>query len=305
LGDDGVAIFFALSGFVIAHSVCSAQIDLRFTGLFALRRAIRLDPPYWFSICVALIFGYLSATVKSESFFAPSAGQVLAHLFYVQTILGYRQINIVYWTLCYEVQFYLMFVFAMLLAQRGVYYSIVSYGVLLLIAVLWGTGTVPNVHQGLFFDLWHCFLVGVLAYWAREHRAALAVLVALALLLLATNPSDFTVVSIATALILWLSRATGFIYRGLSFRALLFLGSISYSLYLIHNPILGASFFVLKALGAKEGVSLALSVAACIVAAWLMWYMVERPSMSLAHKIKLRKGSPVVGPLSEASVSSA
>jgi peptidoglycan/LPS O-acetylase OafA/YrhL len=46
----GVEIFFVLSGFVISYSVRNASITPRFVGLFALRRSVRLDPPYWFVI---------------------------------------------------------------------------------------------------------------------------------------------------------------------------------------------------------------------------------------------------------------
>ena len=53
LGFVGVDIFFVLSGFVIAYSVREARITPRFLGRFALRRSIRLDPPYWITIAIA------------------------------------------------------------------------------------------------------------------------------------------------------------------------------------------------------------------------------------------------------------
>src|SRR5262245_16766245 len=46
----GVAIFFVLSGFVIAHSVERNEVTWRYLGRFMLRRSIRLDPPYWISM---------------------------------------------------------------------------------------------------------------------------------------------------------------------------------------------------------------------------------------------------------------
>ena len=49
-GHLGVQIFFVLSGFVISYSVSRYRVDARFIGRFALRRSIRLDPPYWMSI---------------------------------------------------------------------------------------------------------------------------------------------------------------------------------------------------------------------------------------------------------------
>src|SRR5208282_311558 len=46
-GDLGVAIFFVLSGFVIAHSLYGRNVTLSLAGRFMLRRSLRLDPPYW------------------------------------------------------------------------------------------------------------------------------------------------------------------------------------------------------------------------------------------------------------------
>jgi len=109
-GHLGVAIFFALSGFVITHSVAGASITASYIGRFALRRSIRLDPPYWASILFVVVAGYLSAQVKGEGFQFPTFPQTLAHLFYLQTLLGFPQINWVYWTLTYEIQFYLVLV---------------------------------------------------------------------------------------------------------------------------------------------------------------------------------------------------
>jgi peptidoglycan/LPS O-acetylase OafA/YrhL len=55
-GDLGVAIFFVLSGFVIAHSVSRQTVDVRFMGRFILRRSVRLDIPYWFSMLLVYCF---------------------------------------------------------------------------------------------------------------------------------------------------------------------------------------------------------------------------------------------------------
>src|SRR4051794_15898753 len=42
----GVQVFFVISGFVIAYSVRNARVTPGFLGNYALRRSIRLDPPY-------------------------------------------------------------------------------------------------------------------------------------------------------------------------------------------------------------------------------------------------------------------
>src|SRR3954463_4542996 len=50
----GVDVFFVISGFVIAYSLRGAPPTLRFAGNFALRRSLRLDPPYWSAMLLSM-----------------------------------------------------------------------------------------------------------------------------------------------------------------------------------------------------------------------------------------------------------
>lgn len=61
LGVSGVRMFFVLSGFVISMSVLGAPLSVRYVGLFALRRSLRLDPPYWVAIALAIALAEVSA----------------------------------------------------------------------------------------------------------------------------------------------------------------------------------------------------------------------------------------------------
>ena len=146
-GGLGVGIFFAISGFVIAHSVYADRVTLRFVGRFMLRRSIRLDPPYWLAIALVLASAGLSAMVVPDKVpLDVSTGQLLAHLFYLQEILGYPHLNIVFWTLCLEVQFYLIYVSLLCLSRndpdqplQGRRTAIVL-ALALLVSLLWPTG---------------------------------------------------------------------------------------------------------------------------------------------------------------------
>ncbi len=287
-GHLGVAIFFALSGFVITHSVAGASITAGYLGRFALRRSIRLDPPYWVSILFVVGVGFLSAQVKGEVFQLPTLLQTLAHLFYLQTLLGYQQINWVYWTLTYEIQFYLVLVLLIMAAQR----MRIAAPLIVLLPFLatmgfWLGLMTPPV--GLFVDLWHAFLAGVLAYWAKTSRLALQAFVGVCVLSVALSPDSFTIISIATAIGLYLAFRTGYIYRGLDWAWVQFLGTVSYSLYLIHNPIVGGVSFLSARWIGSDLVTLILSVAASIAGAAAFWFLLERPSLALAHRIRVKR----------------
>jgi peptidoglycan/LPS O-acetylase OafA/YrhL len=176
-GHYGVAIFFALSGFVIAHSIRDADLTGSFLARFALRRSLRLDPPYWLSIAFALLLSPLSLKVTGKLHNLPSSPQVLAHLVYVQEIARVPEIVPAYWTLTYEVQFYIVLVASLVASRLGG--PVILSG----LAVLSALGLYPDI-PGLFVKLWCAFYVGTLAYWAHRSNKSLAMLLALAILML-------------------------------------------------------------------------------------------------------------------------
>lgn len=298
----GVAIFFPLSGFVIANSVYERRLTLPSVGRFMLRRAVRLDPPYWVAIIIALAFAALSAlVVKGKALPEISSGQMLAHLVYAQDVLGYRQVNTVYWTLCLEIQFY--FVYVMLLCLSGndpdkPLQGRATAAVLVvagLVGLLWSTGIVEGTPlPGLFLPLWSTFFVGVAAYWAwRNPQATLPFLVFAAILAgAATIRSEwFVLVSTLTAVIMWGVAVSGRLATSLNWRWLQFLGIVSYSLYLTHNPITGAVFRVGDMFPGRgplwEAFWWIVSIGACVIFAALIWWIIERPSIALARRISL------------------
>ena len=118
-GPLGVDVFFVISGFVIAYSIRDDPVTLGYAGRFAVRRSLRLDPPYWCAIAVGTLWIAARHRLGSAGEPLPTVPQVLSHLAYLQGILGQRNIIIVFWTLCLEVQLYLAFI-TLLLASRWV-----------------------------------------------------------------------------------------------------------------------------------------------------------------------------------------
>jgi peptidoglycan/LPS O-acetylase OafA/YrhL len=67
-----------------------------------------------------------------------------------------------------------------------------------------------------------------------------------------------------------------------------FLGSISYSLYLVHNLIAPRVFNLLTRLPPHAWLQIAallLSIAITMAIAWLLWRLIERPTALLAKRI--------------------
>jgi peptidoglycan/LPS O-acetylase OafA/YrhL len=297
-GRGGVAIFFVLSGFVIAHSLWKTQMTGRSVAHFMLRRSIRLDPPYWASIALAL-FIFWDRAARHGQTMTVEPGVVLAHLLYLQELLKVPEIQVVYWTLTYEIQFY--FVYALLLwwisfaGTRKMTPAAVAAPVAALLACAFVAAARPQewVLHGLFLNYWDAFTGGVLAYVGgfRRSNAALALCLVLSLIMLASAPFTAEVFNTPAALAAVL---LGFLARfgklsNFASGPLKGLGTISYSLYLVHVP---AIFIFVSVAGVLFGPALGgipsyvMVVAGCLILASGFWWAIERPSHAFAKRIR-------------------
>jgi peptidoglycan/LPS O-acetylase OafA/YrhL len=314
-GHLGVAVFFVLSGFVVAHTLHGTRMTLRTLGRFALRRSLRLDPPYWAAILLVVGAG-LAASAAGAERAAPGVTRILAHLLYLQDVLGMAPISGVFWTLCLEVQFYLGYALLLLVGRnapgrplqgRRTAALLAAAGV---VSLLWPLGIGPALPDGLFPPLWHGFLLGVGAYWAWREPACRGFVAACTAAIAAGawfTGSEFSAVCAATALGLFAAARTGWLTGGLDWRWLQGLGLVSYSLYLTHNTVTGAVFRAGARLTGQgvlpEALWLVASVLACVAFAALLWWAVERPSMALARRVRPvgprgegeKPGAPVPG----------
>lgn len=296
-GHFGVAIFFALSGFVIAHSLSDTLTNVSSFGRFILRRSVRLDPPYWASMVLVVGLATVSARVVGKPFEFPTPGQILAHLVYLQEILRYPEISSVYWTLTYEVQFYVFMAGTLLLISNG-YIRLWSLTALALFSA-YGLFAA----NGLFLSMWCCFFVGALACWARSDRGSLAafLIVFTGMVWFGVHAGNiFIAISAAAAMTIYAITRDQKIDAVFNSRPTQFMGAISYSLYLTHNPITGASFFVTsKFLGGgplAEAIGLITALLSCVAVAALLWLFIEKPSQRLSHRLSVKGLSPIGRP---------
>jgi peptidoglycan/LPS O-acetylase OafA/YrhL len=102
----------------------------------------------------------------------------------------------------------------------------------------------------------------------------------------------FTIVCVTTATIILLAGRADKLRVWLHGSVLQFLGKISYSVYLLHLPVVGASFFVLNKLLPRTPVMDLLAglivIGVTCAAAQLFWWSVERPSTVLAKRLRKR-----------------
>ncbi len=325
-GNLGVAVFFVLSGLVIAYSLRanletsqSETVDLEnrsntegdrpaFDAVnFITRRIVRLTPPYHAAIVVALLFA-LGASLEGGHDYLPGGApfgtvRLFTHLIYAQELFGFVNFNDVFWTLSIELQFYLVFA-ALVFAQdrlgrvhRPAATLPILYGVSAAISLLWPFGLLGDDSRAVWFmPLWYSFLLGVLIFarWRRQ-IPAWALVVYLVLLTVAPLVSGrngrFAWVSVATTALLWIAVERKRLGRWLSDRASQFLGRVSYSLYLIHTPVLGAALVAMaKVLGeptaGKQLLGIVVAVVVSLVAAEVFYRAIERPAVVMSRRLK-------------------
>jgi peptidoglycan/LPS O-acetylase OafA/YrhL len=312
-GNLGVDVFFVISGFVIAHSVRNGERSWRYLGRFGLRRSIRLDPPLWMTILVELVLIRISLRLFPDlGTPLPAWPQILANVTYTQTFLGIGDIVPVFWSLTYEVQFYIILVAALVLLHRiprSVSLTPALFAMVYCYSLGIWLGAFPSPVRGLFIDRWFQFALGIAA-WAvfmghisKGQFAALCGLTLCAILSL--SPVEYRALSTAAALfssiLLALVGLTGRMSTMLRGNAIQFLGRISYSLYLIHLPV-GWRFISLfrrklgPALGPGLGSAAFLGGAGLsIVVAWVFYAALEAPSVNFARSIRLPLAKKATG----------
>jgi len=283
-GEAGVPLFFVISGFVIAHSLQDQRMSPTKLGRFMLRRSIRLDPPYWIAIAIAIAASLLASSLfpdRAQQQF--SLAQIAAHIGYLQNILGFDNINPVFWTLCYEVQFYVVFAAILFAPSRF------ALPAALAISLLWCYRLGPDL-PGFFPNLWYAFLLGAITWyaWMNPGMTPVFLVYFLGVILAAIWHNDgFAIECCVGAAVIFVVAKMGKLTTFLGWRPLQFLGAISYSLYLLHNPVTGAVFRASHYFGGGpivQALGWAASIAACIFVASMLYRLVERPCMRLSRE---------------------
>lgn len=311
-GNLGVDVFFVLSGFAIAHSVRNGTHTPGYLARFALRRSIRLDPPLWVTIAAEIALIQLALRVYPDlGTPVPSLKQVLANVTYTQHFVGIPDIVPGFWSLVYEVQFYLVTVSSLViwhkLSRRGIPSRRRSLFARTLMAETFIYSALVYLNylaaplEGLFIDRWFQFFLGVLAWAAVTRRVRIRTflggwLVVAAIAGVATT-TPYRIVStsaaLATSALLVWAGVFDRMSTVLAGRIAQFLGKISYSLYLLHE-VIGWRFVSLckrlmgSALSPSRGtIVFCAGIAVSIASAWVMYVLVEAPSITLARRVRL------------------
>ena len=322
-GGLGVTIFFVLSGYLITtllrrEYLATATIALR---AFYLRRLLRLMPPLLVVVALAALLSSLDLVAGEFSLRG-----LLSVLFYFgnyQIIASDFQgipsgIGVV-WSLAVEEHYYLLYPpLALLLLGRRRWLPVAALAALCALILGWRCWLLlhgaPDAWLMMATDtradaiLFGCLmafasdsLLGTTQLRSVHTRRDLALFAASALLLLATLVwrNDFfrlslryTLQSLAIAPLIWLAvaRADTPAFRWLGWRPLVWLGRVSYTVYLSHQLILG---FVQRLWPLHDGLrTLTITAVLTLLLAAAMQRWIEQPSARWRRRLHQPSGQP-------------
>jgi peptidoglycan/LPS O-acetylase OafA/YrhL len=311
-GQQSVMVFFVLSGFVMAHSLNQATITPRFLLNFSLRRWLRLTPAYYGAIVLACLVSWWLASIGWQPspvlIREPQAvPRAIAHLFYLQELLGLKSFEPTYWTLCLEMQFYLVFGVMLGVAQGLKQKFAIGWSRLAVFVPLTGVAIYYASNQSgwtywrPFCGYWiFSFLIGAWAYWAWQrqvHRAWFYGGVALILAAKTINLPIAIATTVTASLIFAVAEAQK-LDQWLKHPIFQWLGRLSYSLYLFHCSAIDLGVNGYARIFQPASPSFQHQFAALIAVigiagllAFSGWYLLERPAMQWSRALKARPRS--------------
>ena len=329
-GHFAVAVFIVLSGFCLTLPVVRA--DGKLVGgarAFYRRRARRILPPYYAALAFTLLLIWTLIGADTGTFWDFSVPIRLAgyvgNALLLQDIVGYWQVSVPFWSIAVEAQIYLLFPLLLLCWRRLGARATVLGAVLLSYAAMIATYKAgrlgPLFFPGLTVHFVGLFVIGMAAAWLATCSAMpwidlrrrtpwtfLALGFALCGAILAYGSrNNLDVATPIVELPLGLAVASLLVATArpqrsrrlralLSWRPFAFIGMFSYSVYLVHAPLLQATWqyglrpFHLDAVSTFM-LLVAIGLPLVLTGAYLFFRVCERPFI----KGRRRRGIRLTG----------
>ena len=301
----GVDVFFVISGYLITSIILEEKKKNIFSIInFYERRARRILP----ALNVVLIFSTIAAyiympasSLKEYSQSLVSVTTFSSNIFFYMTSGYFSQASIEKpllhtWSLAVEEQYYLFFpimiVLIGLIGERWLVPSVLLMATisLLFAQLLLSKDAVDANYYLIFSRAWELFFGSIIAFislrslhavrWKMELLSILGIsMIAYSVVFFDNRtpfPGLYTLVPVLGAcLIIVFADSKSYVGRFLSRKILVFVGVISYSLYLWHQPLF--AFLRLKSIGEPSSYLFVAAILSTFILAFLTWKYVERP----------------------------
>ena len=287
-GQHGVVMFFVISGFIIPYSLHKSEYKIQDISNFLLRRIARLNPPYYVILFLTILF-YMFVKILSPNAAAEhlniTASRIFFHLTYIVPFTNTDWYNNVFWTLSIEFQYYILIALLYPFLNKN------KYLVFLGIIICGLSNHFPYATETINILGWSTpFLIGIIIFLYKTKKINLQEMIFLSVVMFGICQSQISEPRMLFALF------TYFVIMFSNFSSPItnFLGKISYSLYLTHSLFFMITFSLSKklisfdTLFVKEVFAILLLLGSIPIAYWF-YVVVEKPSITLVQKFKLRK----------------
>lgn len=302
IGPSAVSVFFVLSGMVL-YGTFDGKDGFHY-GPFLIKRITRLYPPVAAAVLVSLglyfliqphpIIG-LTVWFNNRSWSeVPSVKMLLGHLLLLDP-WRYTSLDNVIWSLVHEMRISIVFPL-LAIALRARLWTTVTISVLVSLAAAWATSfgyATPHIDLVPTFQYVDLFAAGaamaikrdaLMKWFAAPQRSlqGLAILVA-GVAMLCFEQSKL-VIGIGSVLVVMACFTVPVVERALCHRSLVWLGKVSYSLYLFHLLVL-LTLVHLFAGTVPIPLLLAATVPLSLLVAGIAFRLIEEPSKQIGRKI--------------------
>ncbi len=321
-GAYGVTLFFFISGFIITKMMLAQSFSSAHFRAFYLRRVFRLAPALLvFMLATAAGTTMAGCTVPWPDFAATLFYYANYHVYH--DLCGFATPFNITWSLAVEEHFYFVFPLALVLSRgRLVRFLLAVVTLILLWRVVLTFGLdAPrgNIGRGTDTRLdsiaWGCLLSALVHVhsrhleWISSSRTLILALMASVLDFAIRDERyrqtlHFTVQGMALVPLFYAlfvsHRWLGWMRQGLENGALVFIGKISYSLYLYHFLVLECARLTMPPGPLRDAVVVVVGVAA----ATLSWRFVETPLRRFGARLATSVEKPTEVPASSAQSAS-
>jgi peptidoglycan/LPS O-acetylase OafA/YrhL len=296
-------IFFVVGGYVMARSMTGRTWGVTQVGRYIIHRYCRLGLPYLAAVVLgigACAFGrgWLPSEVVDPP---PTWNVILAHVFFLQKILGYESFSAGLWFVCVNFQLSLVFVAMLYVRDRLSGFLPLARSeasTVVLMALGW-----PLAVSSLFYfnigdrwDNWFIyffphFFLGVMVYYGLKGNWGQIVFGLYVLLIAAALVFDFRwrlQNTLIAGLILFFGGKLGLMNTWPKSPLIGYLGRTAYSLFLVHFPVFVVVATVWVMLGWTSPwaavAGLVFAYIASLAASFVFYRLVEVPAGRLSRK---------------------